>query len=301
VSRSSERVAAIDVGSNTILLLIADYDPSAGLTVVEEQEDQPRLGAGLAAAGRLSQDAMERALQSLTRMRDVCRARRVERLAAVATAAVREAENGDQFLDRVRALEIPLRVISDKTEAELSYRSAAYHFPSAGRMLVADIGGGSLELIGTVDGRIELTDSLPLGAVRLTELLIPVAALREQVRTRLTRAIPRGWVGSKVIGSGGTFANLGGMMAARRGFPPSHPVHGVEISTLELERLLAELDTMTGEQRRRLPGLRPERADIIVVGLAVAAELLDRVGAEGVVVNGYGLREGVLLEMLGLE
>jgi exopolyphosphatase / guanosine-5'-triphosphate,3'-diphosphate pyrophosphatase len=300
VSRPAERVAAIDVGSNTILLLIAEYDPTVGLRIIEEAEDQPRLGAGLSVTGRLSPAAMERALQSLTRMRDICRSHGAGRIAAVATAAVREAENGEEFVERARALDVPLRIISPKTEAALAYRSAAHHFPGSGHLLVADIGGGSLELIGAVDGLIQLTDSLSLGAVRLTELELSLATLRHHIRQALERVLPRGsWTGSRVIGSGGTFATLASMMLARRGLPAGHPVHGVEVTTGELERLVAELAGMSPEQRRQVPGLKPERADIIVAGLLVAAELLDRVGANGVTVSGYGLREGLLLEMVG--
>jgi exopolyphosphatase/guanosine-5'-triphosphate,3'-diphosphate pyrophosphatase len=302
VTRSPERIAAIDVGSNTILLLIAEYDPSAGLTIIEEGEDQPRLGAGLSATGRLSEAAMVRAVQCLTRMREVCRLQGVGRIAAVATAAVREAENGEEFVERVHALDIPLRIISAATEAALSYRSAAHHFPAGGRTLVADIGGGSLELIGAVDGRIKLTQSLPLGAVRLTELRAPVATLREQIRRSLERALPRGdWAGSSVIGSGGTFAALGSMMLARRGVPSGELVHGTKLTTAEVERLLADLMALTPEERRAVPGLKPARADIIVAGVAVAAELLARVGAGDVTVSGFGVREGLLLEMVGAK
>jgi exopolyphosphatase/guanosine-5'-triphosphate,3'-diphosphate pyrophosphatase len=302
VSLPVERVAAIDVGSNTILLLIAEYSPTVGLRIIEEAEDQPRLGAGLSATGRLSPAAMERALRSLTRMRDLCRSRGADRIGAVATAAVREAENGEELVERARALDVPLRIISPETEAALAYRSAAHHFPGSGHLLVADIGGGSLELIGAVDGRIQLTDSLPLGAVRLTELELPLAALRHHIRPALERALPRSaWSGSRVIGSGGTFATLAGMVVARRGLPAGHPIHGVEVPTGELERLLVELVAMSPEQRRDLPGLKPERADIIVAGFGVAAELLDRVGAKEVTVSGFGLREGLLLEMLDLE
>lgn len=302
MSGSPERVAAIDVGSNTILLLIAEYQPSAGLTVIEEAEDQPRLGSGVRATGRLSDAAMERALQSLIRMRDICRSREVRRVAAVATAALREAENGQEFVERARAQDVPLRIISAETEAALAYRSAAYHFPGGGRMLVADIGGGSLELIGAVDGRVRLTDSLPLGAVRLTELALPTTALRDQIRRALQRAVPRSsWASSRVIGSGGTFANLASMILVRRSLPPGHPIHGTEVTAVELEQLLTELAAMPSEQRRRVPGLKPDRADIIVAGLMVAAELLDRVEAKGVTVSGFGLRDGLLLEMVGLS
>jgi exopolyphosphatase/guanosine-5'-triphosphate,3'-diphosphate pyrophosphatase len=301
LTEQGERLAAIDVGSNTILLLIAEHHPPAGLTIIDEAEDQPRLGAGLPATGRLSPAAMDRSLQTLIRMQDICRSHRVQRIGAVATAAVRDAENGGEFVERVRALGLPLQIISPQTEAALSYRSAVYHFPGGERTLVADIGGGSLELIGASRGNIDLNHSLPLGAVRLTELALPLADLRHHVRRALDQALPhRAWSGSAVIGSGGTFATLAAMAQAQHGLT-GQPVTGVEISAQETEGMLARLNALRPEQRRRVPGLRPERADIIVAGIAVAAELLERVQAGGVRVNGYGLREGLILEMAGIE
>jgi exopolyphosphatase/guanosine-5'-triphosphate,3'-diphosphate pyrophosphatase len=296
-----ERNAGIDVGSNTVLLLIAESNPTTGLTILAEAEDQPRLGAGLSAAGRLSQAAIARAQETLERMRELCGAHGVGRIGAVATAAVREAENGAEFVQLVRAHGIPLRTISPETEAALSYRSAAYHFPGAERTLVADIGGGSLELIGASAGRIRLSRSLPLGAVRLTELALPLSARRDQVRRALDQSVPgRDRSGSVVIGSGGTFANLAAMVLAQRGLS-GQPILGVEMSAKEIEDLLRRLSGLSPEERRQVPGLRPERSDIIVAGVAVAAELLDWVNASGVKVNRYGLREGLLLEMAGIR
>jgi len=301
VSGHRERLAAVDVGSNTILLTVAQYDPEAGLVIVEEAEDQPRLGAGLSATGRLSEEAMLRALRTLTSMRDTYRKRGVERVAAVATAAVREAVNGAEFVERARALDIPLRIISAETEAALSYRSATHHFPGGGRQVVADIGGGSLELIGATNSRVSLSRSLPLGAVRLTELGLPPEQLREHIRRALSESVQlTGWTGSTVIGSGGTFATLASIVLARRG-SAGRPVHGTIVSAEEVERLLLELSGLSAEQRRQVPGLRPERADIIVAGLAVIAELLKAVDSGGVTVSGFGLRDGLLLEMVGVE
>jgi len=307
-----ERIAAIDVGSNSVRLLVAEYDPASGLSVIDELKDHPRLAAGVATTGCLQEPAMDRALQALARMRDVCQRRGVSRLAAVATAAVREAENGPWFVRRVRQeLDIPLRIIDPETEAALSYRSVAHHFHLAGeRALIADIGGGSLELIGAVDGLVELTLSLPLGAVRLTELHLPgerathkeMASLRTQVRRQLKRAVSgKEWSGATIIGSGGTFTSLGRMVQTRRGLAPGDPVHGVSITTAEVERLLDWLVSRTPEQRRQVPGLNPERADIILAGLAVTAELLDWGRARAITVSAFGLREGLLLEMAGAE
>ncbi|HET8623095.1 MAG TPA: Ppx/GppA phosphatase family protein [Gemmatimonadales bacterium] len=310
VAEPRERLAAIDVGSNSIRLLVAEYDPAAGINVIDEVKDQPRLAAGLARTGRLDDQAMDRAILTLRRMREVCRRRGARRIAAVATAAVREAANGADFVRRVQQeLEIPLQIIDADTEAALSYRSVVHHFRLAGaRTLVADIGGGSLELIGAIDGLVELTLSLPLGAVRLTELHLPgrrgarreLGLLRSQVRKQLKKALRRGeWTAATVIGSGGTFTTLGRIAIGRRGLPIPETIHGTSVATGEVETLIEWLTEKTPEQRRLIPGLNPQRADIIVAGLAVAAELLSLVDARTLTVSAFGLREGLLLDMVG--
>lgn len=300
MSDQPERIAAIDVGSNTVKLTVAEYDPDTGLVVIEETEDQPRLGAGLTATGRLGAEEMGRALESLTRMREICRRLGVTRLAAVGTAALREAANGAEFVSLAQALGIPLRMIPPETEAALAYRSAAHRFPGGRRTLVADIGGGSLELVGAVEGAVRLTHSLPLGAVKLTERRLPLTELRDQIRRELEAVLPAEWTGSRLIGSGGTFATLANMTLAEPG-PSNRPLHGVAVTIAELHRLLSSLDAMSPGQRRRVPGLNPERADIIVAGLAVAAGLLDRLKVDRVTVSRFGPRDGLLLEMVGLE
>jgi exopolyphosphatase / guanosine-5'-triphosphate,3'-diphosphate pyrophosphatase len=300
VNSRGGRLAAIDVGSNTILLTVAEPDTDNGLRVVEEDEDQPRLGAGLGASGRLQEDAMQRALQTLARMRDTCLRLNAHRVGAVATAAVREAANGNEFAERVREIGIPLRIISPQAEAALSYRSAAYRFGREGRMLVADIGGGSLELIGAASGRVTLTLSLPLGAVRLTELRMSEEKLRGHIQETLAAAFSADqWRDAMVIGSGGTFATLAGIALARRA-EKRDGIHATRIDRHEVEHLLERLAGMSLDERREVPGLPPERADIIVAGVAVVAELLGLVRSDAVTVSGYGLRDGLLLEMLEL-
>jgi exopolyphosphatase / guanosine-5'-triphosphate,3'-diphosphate pyrophosphatase len=296
------RLAAIDVGSNTILLLVAEHDPTAGLTIIDEAEDQARLGAGLGTTGRLSEAAMDRAVRSMIRMRDQALRLGATQLDAVATAAVREAQNGAEFVERARGSGIPLRVISPETEAELAYRSAAFNLPGGGPMLVADIGGGSLELIGANENRLMLVQSLPLGAVRLTELALEPEALRHHIRKHLQATLdPETWQRPRLIGSGGTFVNLASMVLARRSGRVGASIQGTRVTIGELESVLRFLEGMSSEERRSVPGLRPERADIIVAGLTVADELLRWVAATDVVVNRYGLREGLLLEMLSLD
>lgn len=306
----SERIAAIDVGSNSIRLSVAEYDATRGLRIIDEVKDQPRLASGIAATGSLDAEAIDRAMATLRRMKEVIDRRGVKRIRAVATSAVREAANGRSFVKRVkRETGIVLEVIDGEEEASLSFRSVAHHFSLAeGPAIIADIGGGSLELIGAVSGLVELTRSLPLGAVRLTESHLTgarsthqeVMRLRGWVRKRLKKAInARDWASATVIGSGGTFTNLGRMARARRGFDIGEAVHGEVVSTAEVEQLLEWLATRTSAERAAVPGLNPLRADIILAGLAVTAELLDQVGARQVIVSGYGLREGLLLDMVG--
>jgi exopolyphosphatase/guanosine-5'-triphosphate,3'-diphosphate pyrophosphatase len=252
---------------------------------------------------------MERAFDTLRRMKGVAERRGVTRLSAVATSAMRDASNGLEFAERIRReLAIPLEIIGEEREAQLSWRSVAHHFRlENGRTLVADIGGGSLELVGAVDGLVEVTNSLPLGAVRLTEGQLAgrkdvrkaVAALRKSVRGTLKKALPwREWAQARLIGSGGSFTNLGRMVAARRGHL-GEAVHGTTVNTGEVEALLEWLCTKTVAERAQVAGLNPQRADIILAGIAVTAELLDTLDARELTVSAYGLREGLLLEMVG--
>jgi hypothetical protein len=246
-----------------VRLLVAEYDPASGLTTVDELKDQPRLARGLAATGCLDDDAMARAMETLRRMRDVCQRRGVHRIAAVATAAVREAENGPWFVRRVRQeLDIPLRIIDAETEAALSYRSVAHHFPLAGeRTLVADIGGGSLELIGAVDGLVELTLSLPLGAVRSPSSTCPATRRLQGESPRSAhhpeaaqaRAPRREWAGARVIGSGGTFTTWAASSRPAAASRPGDPVHGVEVTAAEVEQLIDWLASRTPSSGARCP------------------------------------------------
>jgi len=306
-----ERLGAIDVGSNSIRLVVAEWDPVTGLEIIDEVKDQPRLATGVARHGALDPEAMEAAFAALSRMTGVAERRGVTRLSAVATSAMRDATNGPAFAERIRReLGIPLVIIDEDREAQLSWRSVAHHFRlEETRAIVADIGGGSLELVGAVSGLVENTTSLPLGAVRLTETHLhgerdtrkEVAAMRRTARGILKKALPwRDWRQATVIGSGGSFTNLARMAAARRGHP-TDPIHGTTVSTGEVEGLLELLSTRSTSERASVPGLNPQRADIILAGLAVTAELLELLDARELTVSAYGLREGLLLEMAGAE
>src|SRR6267142_2817360 len=164
------RISAIDIGSNSIRQTIADVSPTGVIRVVDEMKAAPRLGAGLYKTGALSEVAIENALTRLTRMATLANQLGVKRTEVVATSAVRDASNGDEFLKLVRSeTGLKIKVLRGEDEARLSFRSALAHFDlGVGRAVVMDIGGGSLELALSADGLVGRLISLPLGAGSVT-------------------------------------------------------------------------------------------------------------------------------------
>lgn len=299
------RIAAIDIGSNSIRQIVADVSPAGSIRVVDEMKAAPRLGAGLAETGKLDETHMTEAVEALARMATLARQLGAKRIEVVATSAVRDAENGSAFLARVRRESgLRARLLVGEEEARLAFRSALAHFElGVGRSVVMDIGGGSLELALAAEGLVERLITLPFGAIRMYERFLRdrppgkgIRKLRRHVRNALRKEIPvRDWRGAQVIGSGGTFTNLAGIHLARQGVRV-RTVHGTRIPRADLEHILEQLSEMTPEERLAVPGLNAGRADIIVAGLAVAAEVLARVEPRALIASGYGIREGLLLE-----
>ncbi len=302
----SRRIAAIDIGSNSVRQIVADVSPDGQITMVDEMKAAPRLGADLEATGLLGTQAMERAAEAIGRMATLARQLGADRIEAVATSAVRDAANAELFVARVRQeAGLQLRIIGGEDEARLSYLSALAHFDlGGGRTVVMDIGGGSLELALAADGVLDDLVSLPYGALRLTERFLAgvpmrkgLARLRKEVREALVDVLPRrNWRGAQLIGSGGTFTNLAAVHLGRRGMLSARNVHATAVPRVEVEHILDALASMTSEERKSIAGLNPERSDIIVAGLAVAAEVLARLEARELTVSRYGIREGLLLE-----
>lgn len=301
------RLAAIDVGSNSIRQIIADVSPEGRIRVLDEMKAAPRLGTGLDRAGRLGEEAMGHALEALQRMATLARQYGVAKVEAVATSAVRDAANGRTFLDRVRReTGLRIRLLHGEEEARLAYRSALAHFDLArGRSVVMDVGGGSLELAMAADGLVERLVSLPFGAIRMTEQYLGLAPsrkdvrrLRQAVRDEIRKALPlRDWRGAQLICSGGTFTNLAGIFLYRQGSPSAAGrVHGTRVPREELEHIIDLLRACPPEERAHVRGLNVERSDIILAGLVVAAEVMARIESRELQVSVYGIREGLLLE-----
>jgi len=299
------RICAIDIGSNSIRQIIADVSPTGAIRVIDELKAAPRLGAGVENTGRLSEVAIQNALTALSRMAALAQQLGAKRTEVIATSAVRAASNGDQFLALVREQTgLRVRIVDGEDEAALSFRSALAHFDLAvGRAAIVDIGGGSLELALSADGLVERLISLPLGALRMTEQFLTgdsrrgLARLRKHVRRELSSQLSaRDWRGARIIISGGTATNLAGIHLARKGMQTAMTVHGTVVARVDLEHILEVLYTMSTSERQGLPGLSPARADIIVAGVAVLAEVVAWLEAQELVVSAYGIREGVLLE-----
>ena len=300
------RISAIDIGSNSIRQTIADVSPTGAIRVVDEMKAAPRLGAGLYETGALNEIAIQNALIALSRMATLGAQLGVKHTEVVATSAVRDAENGEEFLQRVRAeTGLKVRILRGEDEARLAFRSALAHFDlGAGRAVVMDIGGGSLELALSDDGLVERLISLPLGAIHMSERYLgrnarkkDMKALRKHVRDELRRNVAaRHWHSPRIFCSGGTFTSLASVYLARIGMGDAKTVHGTVIPRGELEHIIETLHSMSLAERQTVPGLNAARSDIIVGGLAVAAEVAARVEAKEIVVSGYGIREGILLE-----
>src|SRR6266550_5796347 len=264
------RISAIDIGSNSIRQTIADVSPSGSIRVVDEMKAAPRLGAGLYKKGALSEVAIQNALSTLSRMATLANQLGVERTEVVATSAVRDASNGEQFLKLVRGeTGLSVRVLRGDDEARLSFRSALAHFDlGVGRAVVMDIGGGSLELALSADGLVERLISLPFGAIRMTEEYLGAGQkkgmrkLRKHVRSELRRQLSaRHWHTAQIICSGGTFTTLASIYLARSGMENAKTVHGTVIPRVELEHIVDMLRNLSPEERQAVPGLSAARSD----------------------------------------
>ncbi|MFQ5890529.1 MAG: Ppx/GppA phosphatase family protein [Gemmatimonadota bacterium] len=308
VDRKATRLAALDVGTNSIRLVVAQVESGVSYRILREEREMTRLGERLSETARLSDPAMERSVEAIGRMKAIADALEARELRAIATSAVREAENGRDFLrlawERHR---IRVQVITAEEEARLALRSVARHFDVEDRpVAIADIGGGSMEVVFCRGAEIERVHSLPLGAVCLTERYLRGEPMREKEWTSLRGAIDRAIeraIGTPpfdtplMIGSGGTFTALAAMaMFQREG--RTGPVQGYAMTRSEVVQLLDRLREMPLEQRRRIEGLSPDRADIIVAGAAAVSRLAERLGCRRILVNDGGIRDGLLLSMI---
>lgn len=306
-----EPVAAVDVGTNTVLLVIARGSAQSPIAVTEHAQIT-RLGQGVDATRRIDDAALERTLKCLTDYGDVVRQHQVRRAAGVCTSAARDAHNGREFLTRAeQALGFPLRIIDGHREAELTFRGGLSGLAVAGRTLVLDVGGGSTEIVIGVQTEkgavVDSAVSLDIGSVRLTERFVrndPVSdaeleAVRESIRAALRSVrAPPGLV--TAVGVAGTLTTLAAVAEGLHSYDAGH-VHGSRLSRERIEGLMLELAALPLAERKRIPGLDPKRADVIVAGACIAAEVMRFASLEELVVSDRGVRWGLVQELLSAE
>jgi len=304
----SYRLGAIDVGSNSIRLIIAEPQREGHYRVLDEEKAASRLGKGLGATGRLSPEGITHSIDALRRMKQIATGYQVRELRVIATCAVREAEDGGEFVRRCKEeLDLDIEVITSNQEAHLAFLSVARSFHLDGKHIaVADTGGGSTEIILASGNAIEAICGTPLGAVRVTEKFGNGQPLTNDQLEEMFEYIDRELKKNTrhvllephmLIGSGGTFTALAEMLMASKG-QSGMPVRGCEINRADVRHMLDRLRKMPTEARRSLPGLSPDRADIIVAGVAIVDRLMRHFDLNRVTIHDRGVRDGLLLEMI---
>jgi len=292
------RLAVVDIGTNSARLLVAE--PKNGkVEVVRTGLITTRLGEGIGQYPYLLRPAIERTLAALHNFKQIIEATGAEIVIAAATSAVRDAGNQAEFLSQVKQqVGWDVRVLSGAEEAELSYIGAVRGLKCDLRQpVVIDIGGGSTEFIWTGKSGLHYV-SLRLGAVRMTEGNCGLTEIKEMMADLLKSIKEHDFTG--IIGVGGTFTTLAAIDQELEVYDP-HKVHGYILPRQRIQDILYRLEAMTVEQRKDVPGLQPQRADIIVAGVRIALAAVTGLEAEEVMVSETDIIFGLLYQKLGVQ
>jgi exopolyphosphatase / guanosine-5'-triphosphate,3'-diphosphate pyrophosphatase len=302
------RYAAIDIGSNSVRMLAAEVAPGSAVRVLASGREVTRLGESVFRTGSISEEAMKLTCEVLARMAAQYQALDVAGVRAVATSSARDALNQAEFLERAsQAIGGPVEAISGREEARLIHLGVLSRWPQPGRhVLIVDIGGGSAELIGAEDGRILEAVSRPLGAVRLRELFLAddppspreLHQIREFIQEKLADAFrrfgARRW--DRAIATSATAAAvacaIGGVPRTKR-----DRVDRLRSTTAQVRKLYNRLSALDLAGRRRIAGIGPRRAEIIVPGVAVLLEILERLRLPSVYYSAAGVRDGIVADL----
>jgi exopolyphosphatase/guanosine-5'-triphosphate,3'-diphosphate pyrophosphatase len=304
------RLAAIDIGTNSVHMIVVQVRPDLSFEVVDREKDMVRLGAGGLDGRRLTDAAISAGLQALSKFKRLADSHGVDEIIAGATSATREAENGGDFLDAiVQQTGIRPRVISGPEEARLIHMAAAYGTDlGGGKAVVVDIGGGSVEVTLGGAAKAQLARSFKLGVIRLTERFVksdPVSArderrlvrhVEEEAGTYLAQLRRRGF--QRVIGTSGTILSLGGLAAAQEPGREVGDLRGLRVTAKLFHKLRKALVDMDLQKRLTVPGLDPRRADLAVGGVLLFDTILRALGAKEFVLCDLALREGLVLDYI---
>jgi exopolyphosphatase/guanosine-5'-triphosphate,3'-diphosphate pyrophosphatase len=291
------RIAAIDVGSNSVLMCVGEVTAPDDFRIIYDTARTTRLGEGLDKRGSLSPLSIRRTVDALADCRRKAQILGVGVAEAVATAAVREAANPDDFLSPAEeALGIPVRAIPGEEEARLTFLGVAGPgTPEA--TLIVDVGGASTEIVVARGGRIVRSESLPIGAARLKEAIPSEDVLRFFVRVIEVIPTDLGDVADcRAILVGGTATTLAAIDLGMRRYDPDR-VEGVLFTAKKLGALVERIRAIPVADRPNLPGLPPSRAEIITSGGLVILQILEDLGVTECSVSSRGLRHGLLREI----
>jgi exopolyphosphatase/guanosine-5'-triphosphate,3'-diphosphate pyrophosphatase len=306
----ARRSAFIDIGTNTILCLIAELREGGRFRVLEDLAEITRLGAAVDQTSTINREAEQRSLEVLERYVARCRGLGVEEIHAVGTSALRDARNSHEVRGRFQQrLGLAIRVLSGKEEAVYSFLAVQKGLNLSGQeLLVVDVGGGSVELIWGNDDGIRRVVSLNLGSVRLTERFLRSDPVTETECAALTDVIDRAIdalpeaqmehpASLTMVGIAGTFTTLAAV--EKKLVRYSHrDVHGSRLSLAEVRRQRKLFHEKTIAARKKIPGLEPKRADVILAGAMLIERIMRRLRIDEVVVSDQGVRYGLLYERL---
>lgn len=294
------RLAAIDIGTNTILLLVGEIGEDGKIYALKDVERTTRLGRGLAKTGRLHPEALRQSLHVIDAYLTICKSMDVDQILMVGTSALREAENACDLIDPVRQGHgLTVHIISGHEEARLSYMTAEREMGRGSPLLVMDIGGGSVEFIVGNKGRISDLCSLDIGAVRLTETFLRSDPVTEEEFQQMMDYIIQNLHSlaitppKRVVGLGGTITTISAVHRGDTRFDPSL-VHGSSLCHEDVDQQVSLYRRMSQCQRLQIPGLPRERADVILAGAAILLGAMNILGFEGLTVSSHGLRYGLI-------
>lgn len=304
---SPEKVASIDIGTNTILLLIAEVS-GGEMETLYDTETIVRLGEGLHEKGILSEAAMERGLQTLEGYLKRCREMEVQEIVAVGTSALREANNSNLFLQKVKEqFGLNIEVISGEEEARLSFLAVVkdLRLPLE-NLLVVDVGGGSTELIFGIVDKINQWMSLPVGIVRFTERFLLSDPVKEAEYMAMVKEIQKQLSSVPVPENPPSMVSIGGtgtaLASVEQGLDKFmvEKIHRFILTREALKNQLSLYRSKTLEERKKIKGLSPSRVDVILTGGTILHLIMERVGCPSLMVNSHGVRYGLLYKKLTL-
>lgn len=304
VYRDSQRVAIIDMGSNSFRLIVMEYVPRLSFKMVDEVRDPVRIGEGMAQMDVLRPAAMDRAARAAQIYASFCRASGISDILVAGTSAIRDARNQTRYIERVaRESGLNVRVLSEKEEAYYGYL-AAVNSTTLENGYVVDLGGGSMQITRVENRHSTHSVSFPIGAVRLTEGFLKsdpaahkeIAQLVDHLRDRfgaLDWFMPED--GMTMIGEGGTLRLIGHLIQKRSGYPLDW-LHGYTMPLDQVAAVRDELAKATIQQRARIPGMKADRADISLAGAVAIHEVMKAGGFDAMTICSQGLREGLFYE-----